>query len=444
MESHRPASLLSGERDRHEEARSLLLRVLDGSVRCDPYPVFNQIREAGPLWWDESTVVFSSYRHCAAVLQAPETVARIEACPARRASNGGEPMLLTEAKAGTPEDMWLRRLVSQVLEPHRVRGLLTFVRDLVDELLDGVASRGRLEVVTDLAYPLPAAVLCRLMGLPQHDASWLHRQALVLSPVLDPHPLLTGTVPPGAEARQRAEAELAAYLEELVRSRATQTGEGPLSVLAKAAGDAPSAVERAAAACRDLLVAGHETSVDLVSNSILALLRAPHLLETVRLDARYAGQVVDEVLRLDPPVQVLTHHATADLDVCGIQVPAGASILLLLAAAHRDPDVYGSPDVFSPGATEVPHAAFGRGSQTCPGERVARIIAETTLTRFAQRATNPRFAKGSPTYRPTIALRSLRALWVDADNFGHNHQPWSTATSTQRFAAQNPPMGANS
>ncbi|MFC8370321.1 MULTISPECIES: cytochrome P450 [unclassified Streptomyces] len=420
MESHRSASLLFGEKGRQGEARSLLLRVLDGSVRSDPYPVFDRIREAGPLWWDESTVVFSSYRHCAAVLRAPEAVVlRADTCPAGR---GGRPEGFAVAVAGSAEHGALRRLVARVLAPERMRALVPFVRGLVDDLLDGVAARGRLEVVTDLAYPLPAAVLCRLLDLPRQDASWLHRQALLLSPALDPHPLLTGADPPGGEARRRAEEELDAYLGELVRSRG---GEDPLSVPEDA--DGPSSAARLAAAYRALLVAGHETSVDLVSGGVLALLRAPHVREAVRRDARYAGQVVQEVLRLDPPVQLLHRHAVAGLDVCGTRVPAGTTLLLLLAAAHRDPRVWDSPEVFSPDGTGAPHAAFGLGPHACPGEPVARLIAETVLTRFTQRVTGARFATGTPSYRPNVTLRGLRALWVDSDGFGDRGLPWPPA-----------------
>ncbi|WP_081237157.1 cytochrome P450 [Streptomyces viridosporus] len=423
MESPRSASLLSGERDRQEEARSLLLRVLDGSMRSDPYPVFDRIRESGPLWWDGSTVVFSSYRHCSAVLRAPEAVARgAGACPARQ---GGRPGALAVAVAGSPEHVRLRRLVARVLTPERMRALVPFVRDLVDDRLDGVAARGRLEAVTDLAYPLPAAVLCRLLDLPQEDASWLHQRALLLSPALDPHHLLTGAAPPGGEARRRAEEELAAYLGELVRSRGARSGDDPPS--APAGAEEPSSAAQLAAVYRALLVAGHETSVDLISGGVLALLRAPHVLKAVRRDPRYAGRVVEEVLRLDPPVQLLHRHAAAALDVCGTRVPAGTAMLLLLAAAHRDPQVRDSPGVFSPDGARTPHAAFGMGPHACPGEPVARLIAETVLVRFAQRVVGARFATGAPSYRPNVTLRGLRALWVDSDGFGDRGLPWPPA-----------------
>ncbi|MEU2282392.1 cytochrome P450 [Streptomyces sp. NPDC013178] len=425
MESHRPASLLSGENAREDEVRSLLLRVLDGSVRPDPYPVFNRIREAGPVWWNEGTVVFSSYRHCAAVLREPDAVARrAGGCPV---GSNEQPELLAMSVAGSPEHVWLRRLVSQALTPQRVRALVPFVRALVDDLLDGVAARGRLEVVTDLAYPLPAAVICRLLGLPQRDASWLHRQALLLSPALDPHPLLTGSAPPGGDARRLAEEELTAYLDALVRARGADPGEDLLSVLVGAAAEARSGAAQVAAACRYLLVAGHETTVDLVSNGVLALLRAPHELQAVQRDTQYAGQVVEEVLRLDPPVQLLHRRAAADLDICGTRVPVGTTMVLLLAAAHRDPDVWDSPEVFSPGGATATHTAFGLGPHACPGEPVARLIAEAVLARFGQRVTGARFATGSPSYRPNVTLRGLRALWVDADGFGGRELPWPSS-----------------
>lgn len=181
MESHRPTPplLVGEESDRQGEVRSLLLRVLDRSARPDPYPLFNRIREAGPLWWDGETVVFSSFRHCAAVLGHPGAVAPSAGCPV---GSGEQPQVLAMSATGSPEHARLRRLVTRALTPARVRGLVPFVRSLVDDALDGVAARGRLEVVTDLAYPLPTAVICRLLGIAPEHAPRLHKQVLLLSP----------------------------------------------------------------------------------------------------------------------------------------------------------------------------------------------------------------------------------------------------------------------
>ncbi|MGW4855950.1 cytochrome P450 [Streptomyces sp. NPDC004288] len=405
MESGRSAVRSSPRQDvEQDEARGLILSFLDGDVRADPYPLLNRIREAGPVWFGGRVVVLSSYEHCEAALRAADSV--------------------TPSAAGCPFPApRSREETEHLFTPDTVAGLAPLVRSLVDDRLDSVATRGRLEAVSDLAHPVPMAVFSHLLGLPPADGPSLHRRAMALSLAPDTRAALTGTDEPESLAEQRrAEAELEAYLVDTVRHRSD--GEDVLSRLVSAEGRGKHLTDAEAASVgRYLLGSGYATTAALVSGGVLALLRAPHELDVLRRDPSHAGSLVEETLRLDPPLQVLQRRAVADLDLCGTRVPQGTVMVLVLAAAHRDPALRPSPDVFAPDGTSG-HLAFGTGPHRCLGAPLARLIAETVLVRLAQRVRGARFALGSPAYHSHAALRGLRALWVDADGFDTRDLPW--------------------
>ncbi|MEU1228937.1 cytochrome P450 [Streptomyces sp. NPDC005828] len=384
-----------------------MLRFLGGDARADPYPLLNAIREAGPVWVGDGVVVLSSYAHCEAALRATDTVP---------ASAGDCPVSPARPRPGA----------DHAFSPDAVAALDPLVRSLVDDRLDSVAARGRLEVVSDLAHPVPMAVLSHLLGLPSSDAQWLHRRVMALSPAMDARSTLGLAHDPAVSAQHRsAETEVEAYLSDVARTRRRGADGDDLParlIRPDSHGERLTDAETASIG-RFLLGSGYATTAALVSGCVLALLRAPHEIDVLRRDPGHARNLVEETLRLDPPLQVVQRRAGAELDLLGTRVPRGTVMVLLLAAAHRDPALLASPDVFAPDGRSD-HLAFRAGPYDCLGAPLARLIARSVLTRFAQRVQGARFALGTPSYHARTALRGLRALWVDADGFAPRELPW--------------------
>jgi cytochrome P450 len=159
-----------------------------------------------------------------------------------------------------------------------------------------------------------------------------------------------------------------------------------------------------------LLVAGHETTVNLIAAGVLALLRNSDQLAALRADPGSAPAVVEEVLRYDPPVQLTARIAKQDVPIGDVVVPRGSMVILLLAAAHRDPDANPDPDRFDPHRTEIRHLGFGFGPHFCLGAPLARLEGRIALTRFAQRVREPKLVLDPPPYREHVNLRGPSEL----------------------------------
>jgi cytochrome P450 len=164
-----------------------------------------------------------------------------------------------------------------------------------------------------------------------------------------------------------------------------------------------------------LLIAGHETTVNLIANGALTLLRHPAELERLRDDSGRAIRVVEEVLRFEPPVQFIARFALADIEVGGVTIPRGSGIRLMLAAGNRDPARFADPDRFDPDRPDNEHLGFSGGIHYCVGAPLARIEGHVALAALAHRLVNPRLVEDPPPYRPNAVLRGPRHLLVDFD-----------------------------
>lgn len=398
------------------ESQGLLLQLLDPANRADPYRLCAQFRDRGPLQLpDANLVVFLSYRDCDEVLRHPSsssenansTVARRQAEAGTAPPRQGPPGFLF---LDPPDHTRLRKLVSKAFAPRVVSALQPDIRSLVDGLLDRVAEKGQFEVVEDFAYPLPVAVICRLLGVPLEDEPQFSRASALLAQALDPFSTITGVPAEVANERQQAGTWLRDYFHGLIDKRRSRPGEDLLSglIAVEESGDQLTE-EEIVSTCNLLLIAGHETTVNLIGNAVLAMLRNPGQWAALGADADRAPAIVEETLRYDPPVQLAGRIALADMVIGGVEVPAGDVMMLLLAGANRDPAEYDRPDVFDPDRKNLRHLGFGRGAHYCLGAPLARLEASVALAAVAARFPNARL-DGEPQYKTNVTLRGLSQL----------------------------------
>lgn len=400
------------------ESQGLLLQLLDPATRADPYPLLAQFRDLGPLQLPQSNlIVFSAYRDCDEVLRHPSSSSsNMKSTVAKRQLEAGllQPRSFPPGFLflDPPDHTRLRKLVAKAFSPKVVSALEPEIVALVDGLLDRIAEKGEFDVVQDFAYPLPVAVICRLLGVPLDDEPQFSRASAVLAQALDPFSTITGVPPDVVNERMQAVRGLRGYLHDLIERRRSEPGDDLLSglVAVEESGDQLTEDE-IVSTCNLLLIAGHETTVNLIGNAILAMLRNPVHWAALAADPARAPAIVEETLRYDPPVQLAGRVAAADMTIGDVDVPAGDIMMVLLAAAQRDPAEFDRADSFDPDRGTLRHLGFGRGIHFCLGAPLARLEAGAALSALTARFPEARPA-GEPRYKANVTLRGLSELTV--------------------------------
>ena len=399
----------------------LFARVLDPANRPNPYPLYARLRETPVALQDDGAYAVSTHAEIARLLHDPRISSDERKSDSGAGALAASGKLRPEGQEGNPAFIFLdppdhdrlRRMVMSKFTPARVEGMRDRVARLVDELLDARDDRGQLDVVDDLAYPLPVAVICELLGVPREDEPRFHGWAAALARSLDP---VQGM--PEDEVRQAAQAamQMGEYLTNLVDARRSRPADDLLSALVIGDDLAGRMDEQELLSTMGLLlVAGHETTVNLVANGTLALLRHPDVLDRLRREPALVVPLVEEVLRYDPPVQFRTRTTLADVEVVGVTIPRGATVVLLLASGSRDPARFPDADRFVPDRGDNQHLGFGGGNHYCVGAPLARIEAHIALGALARRIVAPRLVADPPPYRPNAALRGPEHLFVRFD-----------------------------
>ena len=400
------------------ESQALLLQLLDPANRADPYPVYAKCRERGPFQLPETNVtVFSTARDCEEVLRHPSSSSSrwTSTIAQRQIASGAWPkppwppgFLFLDP----PDHTRMRKLVSKAFAPKVVNALQPDITALVDELLGRIAERGSFDVIADLAYPLPVAVICRLLGVPLEDEPMFSRASGLLAQALDPFATITGAPSDDLQERIQAGLSLRGYLHDLIRRRRSDPGDDLLSALiaVEESGDQLTE-EEIVSTCNLLLIAGHETTVNLIANAILAMLRHPRQWAALGADPGRVSAVVEETLRYDPPVQLAARNALDDMVIGDTSVIKGDTMMVLLAAAQRDSAEHDRPDTFDPDRGTLRHLGFGIGAHYCLGAPLARLEASVALSAVTARFPNARL-DSEPHYKPNVTLRGLSALSV--------------------------------
>jgi cytochrome P450 len=400
------------------EPQELLLQLLDPASRADPYPLYAQFRDRGPvLLPDANLMVFARFRDCDEALRHPSSsVDRLKSTVAERMLADGTiqrpqvpPMFLF---LDPPDHTRLRRLVSKAFVPKVVNELTPHITDLVDGMLDRVAERGRFDVISDLAHPLPVTVICRLLGVPLADEAEFSRASALLAEALDPFFAVTGEAKDGMNERIAAGQWLREYLHGLIDERRSRPCDDLMSrlIAVEESGDQLTE-EEIVSTCNLLLIAGHETTVNLIANATLAMLREPAQWVALGANAERVSAVIEETLRYDPPVHLVVRIAADDMTIGDTKVAKGDSMMLLLAAAGHDASEFDSPGIFDPDRKVFRHLAFGKGLHYCLGAPLARLEAAVALSAVTARFPDARIA-GAPVYKPNITLRGLATLDV--------------------------------
>lgn len=388
--------------DLHELAEAMRSR--------HPYTYLARMRERSPYSPSDGLVVVGRHDHCSRILRHPQlSSVRGRARINRRA----EPPSRTFLNLDPPDHTRLRRLVTKAFTPRMVSGLAPSIQAETDDLLDTAAERGRLDVVTDLASPMPLSVICTLLGVPATGRAELRGWMALLSQQLD-LPELRPDVARISTAIARARVDVVRYFKELIEFRRTKPGDDLISQLVAVQADGDQLTEsELISTCILLLNAGHDTSVNLIGNGVLALLDHPRQWDLLAENRGRAPAVVEEVLRYDSPVQLVTRVATAALDLDGFTVAEGDLIVLLLGAANRDPEVFAEPDLFDLDRTgSAAHLSFAAGPHFCLGAGLARLEAAIALEALATRLVRPRLEPAGLTYRPNVSLRGPEHLPV--------------------------------
>jgi cytochrome P450 len=298
--------------------------------------------------------------------------------------------------------------------PDLIEGMRAELTTIVTGLIDGIAAATRADIVEAVAYPFPVTVICRLLGVPREDEPRFHEWSAELVATVGPGEADMGD---RQRRRDRAIAALRDYLGGLVDDRRGEPRDDLISgLLAENGPEGGMTRAEVISTATLLLIAGHETTVNLITNGMLTLLRHPEALERLRREPGLVVCAVEELLRYEPPVHFpATRVALDDITVGDVTIPRGAPIVLALAAGNRDPDHVCAPESFDPGRLANQHLGFGGGVHYCFGAPLARLETQIALGELVRRLRNPRLVTDPPPYRPSSALRGPRRLLVDFD-----------------------------
>ncbi|MFI1003909.1 cytochrome P450 [Streptomyces galbus] len=380
-------------------------------LRRDPHPVYARLRERGPVHRVRlpggdgcyETWLVVGYEEARAALTDPRLIKDSERLGMHflDVETVGKHLLISDP----PQHTRLRSLVSRAFTMRRVEELRPRVERITGDLLDAMLPRGRADLVASFAYPLPLTVICELLGVPEIDRAAFRAMSTEI------------VAPTGADSEGEALVRLGEYLTELIEDkRCAGPGGDLLSDLIRTTaedGDRLS-VEELRGMAFLLLVAGHETTVNLVTNAVHALLTHPAHLTAVRADPALLDGVVEETLRWEGPVENATYRfAVEPVEIAGVTIDKGDPVLIGLAAAGRDPVRFADPDRFDIGRDARGHLAFGHGIHYCLGAPLARLEARTALGALLERAPALAFDGPPPdTWLPGMLMRGRRALPV--------------------------------
>jgi cytochrome P450 len=396
--------------------------LFDPAFKADPYPTYARLRSSAPVYRaalpdGRGVWLITRYEDVLAVLKdkrfvkdwrgalTPEQLAQVPPIPEVM-----KPLSRNMLDTDPPDHERLRALVSKAFTPRLIERLRPRVQAISDGLLDAVQDRGEMDLIDDYAFPLPITVIAELLGVPAEDRNNFREWSDAAVSGNASQEYMEEILIPHMQA-------FTDYLRALFEEKRANPGDDLVSALVRAeeAGDRLSEDELLGMVFL-LLVAGHETTVNLIGNGVLALLQHPDQLRKLEEDPSLIKPAVEELLRYDGPVETSTERfAREDVEIGGQVIPRGEMVLVVLAAADHDPERFSDPDELDITRTDNRHLAFGKGIHHCLGAPLARMEGQIAISTLLRRMRNLRL-KGSPeslSWRPGMILRGLRGLPVE-------------------------------
>lgn len=412
MTTHMGTSSTGGKQD---PALSLY-HLLDPEVLANPYPLYHRLRSEDPVHWDYFLHAWVVTRYADVITVFQRFSADRTPTPEKLKTLGlsaltplAEVMVRQMLFLDPPAHGRVRGLASKAFTPRRVEVLRSHIQDITDSLLDAIQDKGHMDVIADLAYPLPAIVTAELLGVPTSDWKQLTAWSADFAQVL-------GNFqhnPDRSLQVIRSLEEMSAYFRAAIREQRVHPREGLINALLTAEIDGDHLTEEEVVANTIVtMVGGQETTTNLIGNGILTLLRHPDQLERLKADLSLIPSAVEELLRYESPSQHTARLAPDDVVLGGKTIRKRQAVIAVMGAANRDPERFPDPDRLDLGRQDNRHVAFAWASHFCFGAPLARIEGQAAFETVLRRMPNLGLVPGPVQWRENLGLRGLKALHV--------------------------------
>jgi pimeloyl-[acyl-carrier protein] synthase len=401
--------------NKRDQALSLY-HLLDPGVLANPYPLYHRLRSEDPVHWDRflHAWVVTRYVDVIHVFQhfsanRTPTPEQLKALGLSALTPLAEVMVKQMLFLDPPDHRRVRSLASKAFTPRRVEILRSHIYDITNSLLDAVQDKGHLDVIADLAYPLPAIVTAEMLGVPTSDWRQLTAWSADFAQVLGNFQ----HTPDSAPRVIRSLEEMIAYFRAAIHEQRTHPRDGLIHAYLTAEINGDRFTEEEVIANTIVtMVGGQETTTNLIGNGILALLRHPDQFERLKADLSLIPSAVEELLRYESPSQHTARLAPEDTVLGGKQIKKRQAVIAVMGAANRDPDRFPDPDRLDLARSDNRHVAFAWASHFCFGAPLARIEGQTAFEAVLRRMPNLSLEPGPIIWRENLGLRGLTALQV--------------------------------